>query len=175
MGGTRSRCGAGCGYGWTAGLGHLGESPLRWLDGRRATRSCFWKSYPYRLSPRFWLDRQEARHSRCERSGAVAVLALRDSDNLSIVQVRNASTGALIRNVFPLGLGWSSQELKVVPDANGDGVDEIAVRMTRDTDGLELVQIRNAQTNALVRNVYPIGAGGAGWKTPKFRAGRGGR
>ncbi len=99
---------------------------------------------------------------------AVAVLAFRDSDNLAIVQVRNASTGALIRNVFPLGLGWSSQELKVIPDVNGDSVDEIAVRMTRDTDGLELVQIRSAETNALVRNVYPIGAGGAGWTTRSF-------
>ncbi|MEM7282443.1 MAG: hypothetical protein AAF438_12535, partial [Pseudomonadota bacterium] len=99
---------------------------------------------------------------------AVAVLAFRNADNLAIVQVRNATTSALVRNVFPLGLGWSSQELKVIPDANGDGVDEIAVRMTRDTDGLELVQIRNAQTNALVRNVYPIGAGGAGWTTRSF-------
>ena len=103
-------------------------------------------------------------------NAAIAVLAFRDSDNLAIVQVRNATNSNLIRNVFPLGLGWSSQELHVLPDANGDSVDEIAVRMTRDLDGLELIQIRSAQTNALIKNVYPIGAGGGGWTTRSFQA-----
>ena len=67
---------------------------------------------------------------------AIAVLATRDSDGLAIVQVRNANNNALIRNVFPLGLGWSPIELQIVPDLNGNNVDEIAVRMTRDSDGL---------------------------------------
>ena len=99
---------------------------------------------------------------------AVAVLATRDSDGLAIVQVRNATSGALIRNVFPLGLGWSPIEVKRVPDISGNGVDEIAVRMTRDSDGLELIQIRDSLSNALVNNVYPIGAGAGGWSTQQF-------
>ncbi len=100
---------------------------------------------------------------------AIAVLATRDSDGLAIVQVRDASNNALIRNVFPLGLGWSPIELQVMPDLNGNNVDEIAVRMTRDSDGLEIIQIRDAQTNNLVGNVYPIGAGAGGWQTQGFK------
>lgn len=98
----------------------------------------------------------------------IAVLASRDSDALWIVQVRDASNGSLIRNVFPLGFGWTAQELQVIPDVSGNGADEIAVRMTRDLDGLEVIQIRDALSNNLIRNVYPIGAGGGGWQTQTF-------
>ena len=99
---------------------------------------------------------------------AVATLATRDADGLAIVQVRNATNGNLIKNVFPLGLGWTPREIKAVPDLDGNGVDEVAVRMTRDTDGLEIIQIRDSLTNNLVSNVYPIGAGGGGWSTQAF-------
>ena len=99
---------------------------------------------------------------------AVGVLHTRDTDGLAIVQVRNAENGNLIRNVFPLGLGWSPIELKVVPDLNGNNADEVAVRMTRDSDGLEIIQLRDSLTNVLVLNVYPIGAGAGGWTTRQF-------
>ena len=99
---------------------------------------------------------------------AVAVLNTRDTDGLAIVQIRDVASSSLIRNVFPLGLGWSPVELRAVSDLNGNGADEVAVRMTRDIDGLELIQIRDGQTNALVSNVYPIGAGGGGWRTQQF-------
>ncbi|MEM7283269.1 MAG: hypothetical protein AAF438_16760 [Pseudomonadota bacterium] len=99
---------------------------------------------------------------------AIAVLHTRDSDGLTIVQVRAVATGNLVRNVFPLGFGWSPVELKAIPDISGNGVDEVAVRMTRDTDGLEVIQIRDASTNALVSNVYAIGAGGGVWTTRQF-------
>ncbi|MEM7281079.1 MAG: hypothetical protein AAF438_05580 [Pseudomonadota bacterium] len=101
---------------------------------------------------------------------AIATLHTRDADGLTIVQVRNASNGNFIRNVFPLGLGWSPQELRAIPDQNGNSADEIAVRMTRDTDGLEIIQIRDGLTQALISNVYPIGAGLSTWTTRKFRA-----
>ena len=101
-------------------------------------------------------------------SPALAALHTRDTDGLAIVQVRDAATGALIRNVFPLGLGWSPVELKAVPDLNGNGADEVAMRMTRDSDGLEIIQIRDGLTQALVNNVYPIGAGGGGWSTQQY-------
>ncbi len=101
-------------------------------------------------------------------SPALAALHTRDTDGLAIVQVRDAATGNLIRNVFPLGLGWSPVELKAIPDLNGNGVDEVAVRMTRDSDGLEIIQIRDGSTQALISNVYPIGAGAGGWTTREF-------
>ena len=101
---------------------------------------------------------------------AIAVLATRNSDGLTVVQVRSAVTGALIRNVYPLGLNFTPQEFKVVPDVDGDGVWDTAVRMTRNNDGLELIQIRNTVTQALIKNVYPIGAGAGGWTTRGFRS-----
>ena len=101
---------------------------------------------------------------------AIAVLATRNSDQLTIVQVRSAETGDLIRNVYPLGLNFTPHELRVIPDVDGDGVWDTAVRMTRDNDGLELIQIRNTVTQALIRSIYPIGAGGRGWSTQQFKA-----
>ena len=101
-------------------------------------------------------------------SPALAVLHTRDLDGLTVVQVRNIANGALVRNIFPLGFGWTAHELKRVPDLNANNADEIAVRMTRDTDGLEVIQIRDSQTNVFVANVYPIGAGGGGWRTQQF-------
>ncbi|MEM7280827.1 MAG: S8 family serine peptidase [Pseudomonadota bacterium] len=101
---------------------------------------------------------------------AIGVLSERISDGLTAVQVRNASDGSLIRNVFPLGLGWSALEVKTVPDLNQSNVDEIAVRMTRDADGLEIIQIRDAASNAFVTNHYPIGAGAGGWQTESFES-----
>ena len=101
---------------------------------------------------------------------AIAVLSTRDVDQLTIVQVRKSTDGTLIKNVFPLGFGWSPVELKIMPDLNGNGVDEIAVRMTRDSDGLMIIQVRDGSTNALIGNVYPIGAGGNGWTTHQFQA-----
>ena len=101
---------------------------------------------------------------------AIGVLARRISDGLTAVQVRDATSGALVRNVFPLGLGWSAQEAKVIADTNLNGIDEIAVRMTRDSDGLEIIQLRDPLSNALVRNHYPIGAGSGDWQTVSFES-----
>ncbi|MEM7282556.1 MAG: hypothetical protein AAF438_13110 [Pseudomonadota bacterium] len=101
---------------------------------------------------------------------AIGVLATRDADGLTIVQVRDANTGNLIRNVYHLGFGWSPVEMTVVPDISGNNADEVALRMTRDADGLEIIQIRDAATQALVSNVYPIGAGLGPWTTQAFRA-----
>ena len=58
----------------------------------------------------------------------------------------------------------------MIPDLNGNGADEIAVRMTRDSDGLEIIQIRDGLTQALISNVYPIGAGLSTWSTQRFEA-----
>lgn len=101
---------------------------------------------------------------------AVGVLARRNSDGLTAVQVRLTADGSLVRNVFPLGLGWSAVEVKLTPDLNNNGAPEVAVRMTRDSDGLEIIQMRDASTNDLVRNHYPIGAGGGDWRTVSFEA-----
>ena len=52
-----------------------------------------------------------------------------------------------------------------MPDLNGNGSDEVAVRMRRKTDGLEVIQIRDSANGGLISNVYPIGAGLRKWIT----------
>ncbi|MEM7284017.1 MAG: thrombospondin type 3 repeat-containing protein, partial [Pseudomonadota bacterium] len=99
---------------------------------------------------------------------ATAGLATRRSDALTIVQVRNVSDSSLIRNVFPLGLGWTPLSFRILPDLNSSQTDEVAVMMRRDTDGLLIIQIRDAASNDLIKNVYPIGAGLSQWQIRQF-------
>ncbi len=100
---------------------------------------------------------------------AIAFLGTRNfSDLLTVIQIRDALSGELITNVFPLGFGWSPLEMHVIDDLNGNGSDEVAVRMSRDTDGLMIIQIRDSLTNDLVSNVYPIGAGLSHWRIRAF-------
>ena len=86
----------------------------------------------------------------------IAVLAQRTADQLTIVQVRSAADGTLVRNVFPLGFGFTPREMRVIEDASGDNVWDIATRMTRDSDQLEVVQIRDTVGNAFIRNLFPL-------------------
>lgn len=93
----------------------------------------------------------------------IAVLAQRDNDQLTIVQIRSAADGSLVRNVFPLGFGFTPREMRVINDADGDGVSDIATRMTRDSDGLEVIQIRDSIGNSFVANHFPLPA--PAWST----------
>lgn len=86
----------------------------------------------------------------------IAVLAQRTADQLTIVQVRSAADGSLVRNVFPLGFGFTPREMRVIEDASGDSVWDIATRMTRDLDQLEVVQIRDTIGNSFIRNLFPL-------------------
>ena len=96
---------------------------------------------------------------------SLAVLARRLSDNLTIVQVRLASDASLVRNLYHLGLGWTAVEMQVAPDTN-NGVDDVALRMVRDADGLEAIQTRDTLTQALIANHFPFGID---WDTLGFR------
>ena len=118
----------------------------------------------------FGWDMREQGTLTVDGEAALAVLATRASDGLTLVQVRRVSDGQLIRNVYPLGPGWTPREMKVLPDMNQNGADEVAVRMVRKADGLMVVQIRDGETNALVSNVYPIGAGNGDWHVRQFES-----
>lgn len=87
---------------------------------------------------------------------AVAVLSVRDSDNLTVVQIRDAATATLVRNVYPLGPTYTAREMITVFDANDDGVADIATRMVRNSDGLGVIQIRDAINGSLIRNIFPL-------------------
>ncbi len=86
----------------------------------------------------------------------IAVLAQRVSDQLTIVQVRNAIDGSLVRNVFPLGFGFTPMEMRVIGDSNGDNVWDIATRMRRNSDNLEVLQVRDTIGNSFIRNHFPL-------------------
>ena len=117
----------------------------------------------------FPLSKQWTPHSfaalTTQNQTALALLASRNSDGLTLVQILDAETGAVVRNVYPLGLGWEAEELVVMPDLNSNGSDEVAVRMIRKIDGLEVIQIRDSANGSLISNVYPIGAGLRKWIT----------
>ena len=99
---------------------------------------------------------------------ALAVLAQRRSDGQVRVQTRDALTGDLVGN-FLLGSGWRPIEMQAVPDMDGNGVDDIATLLERKTDGLMVVQIRDATDGSLLSRVYPAGRGLKDWRVVQFR------
>lgn len=98
-----------------------------------------------------------------------AILAERKSDGLTVVQVRDPRADTVVKNVYPLGFGWRALEIQELPDLDNNGASELGTRMVRD-DGLEVIQIRDAKTNDLVSNVYPLGAGFSVWSTRTFQS-----
>jgi hypothetical protein len=82
----------------------------------------------------------------------LAVLAQHDTTHAIKAQVRDASTGELIRTVTFLGSTWSPRALAAFADIDGNGVQEIGVAGRQD-DGAIRVQLRDAATGVLVRTI----------------------
>ena len=72
------------------------------------------------------------------------VLAVRDSDDRVVVEVRNAQ-GVANRNMVWFRPGYTPIDMVAVPDKDSDGIPEAAVLFRRDSDGRHLVEVRNAQ------------------------------
>jgi hypothetical protein len=73
----------------------------------------------------------------------VALLATRVSDGSPLVRVWNADgSGTPYTRVFRVG--QRAIDLAVIPDKDADGVSEIAVLSSRDSDGRFLVEVKNA-------------------------------
>ena len=79
----------------------------------------------------------------------VAVLARRDSDGRIVVELKNASGATNPKAVWFMA-GHSAIDLAVVPDADANGIAEVAVLSSRDADGRLVVEVKNAAgvTNA---------------------------
>jgi hypothetical protein len=77
----------------------------------------------------------------------LAVLSRRNSDARGVVEVKNAFGDANKRTLWS-PQGFEVLDLGVVSDANGDGLPEVAVLSTRNSDGRILVQVRNAEETA---------------------------
>jgi hypothetical protein len=81
----------------------------------------------------------------------IAVLSSRDSDGRGVVEVKNAF-GATNPNAIWVGPGlaatdpgdYALSDLEIVPDADNNGVPEVAVLMTRISDSRIVVDIQNA-------------------------------
>jgi uncharacterized repeat protein (TIGR03806 family) len=73
----------------------------------------------------------------------LAVLSTRNSDGRGIVEVKNAAGDPVTRK-FWSPVGYVPRDLEIVPDADGNGVPDIAVLSTRSADGRVLTQIANA-------------------------------
>jgi hypothetical protein len=75
----------------------------------------------------------------------VALLVTRTSDEAILVQVRDAVTGSKAdTDIAFLNAGFTAKGLVVLPDLDGNGVEELGVFATRNADGRGLVEIREA-------------------------------
>jgi hypothetical protein len=73
----------------------------------------------------------------------LAVLSRRNSDGRGLVEVKNAF-GATNTRALWAGEGLTSSEVEVIPDADANGVPEIAILSTRDSDSRIVAEIKNA-------------------------------
>ena len=84
----------------------------------------------------------------------IATIAVRPSDKQSLVQVR-ALDGSLVNNAFYLGPPWVYfNGMTVLPDIDGNNVDEIGLLMRRPIDDQRRVQIRDGLSSEIVQNIY---------------------
>jgi len=73
----------------------------------------------------------------------IAVLSKRNSDGRVVIEVKNAA-GPTNPNSVWLPAGHTALALQVVADADGNAIPELAVLLTRDSDGRALVDVRIA-------------------------------
>jgi hypothetical protein len=73
----------------------------------------------------------------------LAVLATRNRDGRGVVEVKNAYGATNPVSIWSPS-GYTPSDVEVVPDADGNGVPEVAVLEARDTDGRIVVEVKNA-------------------------------
>ncbi|MGI9273093.1 MAG: hypothetical protein ACR2QT_15045, partial [Woeseiaceae bacterium] len=83
----------------------------------------------------------------------LAVLVTDNIDGRPWVHLKDTLTGAYVRNVY-FDLGFTPVRLDTVPNLDTNAGDELAVLMSRDSDGRAWVHVRDALTRAYVRNVW---------------------
>ena len=86
----------------------------------------------------------------------LAVLSGHHSDGRVMIQVKDASTGLLVKNVWYSDT-YRPLALLAIPDVNGNGASELCV-LSADWDaGKVVVQIKDASTGLLVKNIWLSG------------------
>jgi hypothetical protein len=69
------------------------------------------------------------------------------------VEATDAVDGSLLHAMDFLGAGYTLLDAETLPDADGNGVAELALLARRDADGRAIVQVRNLRGRPLGRNV----------------------
>jgi Tol biopolymer transport system component len=83
----------------------------------------------------------------------IAVLSRRDSDGRGLVEVKNAF-GSTNTSTIWAAAGFTPLDLEIVPDADGNGVPEVAMLSARDSDGRIVVEVKNATGATNPRSVW---------------------
>lgn len=93
--------------------------------------------------------------SDADNNGVVelAVLSSRNSDGRGLVEVKNAFGPTNPRALWA-GAGLTASHVAVIPDKDSNGVDEIAILSTRDSDGRIVAEIKNAAGTTLPTAVW---------------------
>jgi hypothetical protein len=73
----------------------------------------------------------------------LAVLSTRDSDGRGLLEVKNAYGPTNPASIW-VGTGLTPKDLEVVDDADQNGIEEVAVLASRNSDGRMVVEIKNA-------------------------------
>lgn len=87
----------------------------------------------------------------------VAVLAQSSTTGEIAVQLRDGASGAFLKNVFFLNSNWQPRQLLVIDGFDGNAGSELGVLATNAT-GQIAVMIKDASTNAFIRNVFFLNA-----------------
>jgi hypothetical protein len=82
-----------------------------------------------------------------------AALMSRESDGRAVVQVQNAGGVPNVRTLLGPP-GYTPLDLETLPDADNDGVPDLAVLATRASDRRILVQVRNANGAGAARSTW---------------------
>jgi hypothetical protein len=83
----------------------------------------------------------------------IAVLMRRNSDSRVVVSIINADGTGAPRSLL-YSVGFTPRDLSILPDLDGNGIEEVGVLLMRDSDGRFLVQTRNASGPAAPRNYW---------------------
>jgi len=86
-------------------------------------------------------------------SPELAVLSTDWSTGKVVVQVKDSSTGLLVKNVY-FSTVFEPMAIEVAPDINANGSPELAVLSMNRGTGKVVVQIKDSFTGLLVKNVY---------------------
>jgi hypothetical protein len=75
-----------------------------------------------------------------------------DTSHAIRVQVRDASTGELVRSVQFLAASWSAHAFAAFADIDGNGVQELGIAARQD-DGAVRVQIKDASNGSAIATI----------------------